>query len=210
MQITKFEFLPEDFAHEDVDQNSLWAMVQDVYCELQINNNEFLNYTLKKGFTTNYRSGPRWLDKLAPKFGNAKTKMCWMVHDANYEGYLSQEEADKLLYYMLLEAGLEAIRCEIVYVGLRIFGSFKYNDKKDNPKVIFEHKVIPMNGSRAATTRSIDEEFVLSDDINNSLANSEMQFNQEHKIDVHEELRKIAKEYNMDYDQKDLEPYYEE
>jgi len=198
MKLTKFEFAPEDFIHKSIAQD-LWEIEDEIKCELKLNHNESFIYSLKKGFRTNYRSGPKWIDSIAPKFGTPKIKISWMIHDANYEGYLSKKDADKLLYLMLMETELEKMNCEIIYIGLRIFGGFNYQSTKDNNHIEFEHKIMPRK------TRSILEKTTDPEDL---LTEINVIFEGTNREVINEELKKIAEKNNFGYNEEQLDVYY--
>jgi len=208
MNLTKFEFSPLSFSDKPVIENKLWEIVEDINCNMRISNNEHFNYTLLKGFQTNYRSGPKRLDRLAPKFGSNKMKICWMIHDANYEGYLSKKNADKLLYYMLINTELPAKNSEIVYIGLRMFGMFAYNTKKANKFVKFKHEIIPIDEVTSGKTRGMLNESIKLENQNPLIENTELLFDNKNKIDVSKELKQIAEEINFDFNQIQVDQYY--
>lgn len=115
-----------------------WEITDKLKCRVEIKNGIRLVYVLKPGVTTNFRSGPSFLDCLAPKIGICNIAVSWLIHDVNYCGYISRHMADYLLYSMLIKSSLHKWRCLLVYIGVRIFGLPGYNKKgKDNVNFIW-------------------------------------------------------------------------
>ena len=196
--LTQFDFNPTEIKDEKIGED-LWKIAQDVSCQLKIDNRYF-TYTLRKGFETNYRSGPRWIDEFAPKIGPPKIQVSWMIHDANYEGYLTQLEADNLLFHMLISGKLEMSNARFIYLGLRIFGVFKYKNTAGNKYVAFKEKTTPAIDSVSGEKRSatLDSSF-----------DTNIIFEHESKKACHEKLTKIARENNFNYNQSDLDGYFD-
>ncbi len=197
-KLTKFDFKPLKIEDEKIGED-LWKLLEDLRCHLTIDNRSFI-YTLRKGFKTNYRSGPRWIDEFAPKIGSPKIQVSWMIHDANYEGYLTQQMADNLLFHMLVAGELPNFNARIIYLGLQIFGGFRYKNSADSPYIEFEQKIIPpvdpVSGEKRTATLGSSIETPIT-------------FEHDDKKTCEKQLIKIAKEHNFDYHQKDLDAYFD-
>lgn len=120
-----------------------WQMTSDITTSITIDKRETYTYDIKTGFETNFRSGPRWLNAIADKIGKPPIAMSWLIHDVNYEGYLSRRRADSLLCAMLAKGGLGSLTNEMIFVGLQAFGGFNYDDTRNNQHIIFTHQIKP-------------------------------------------------------------------
>lgn len=129
---------PCPFDHGEEDRG-IWKIMHKVICCIKLRNEE-LKYTVNPGFRTNYRSGPDWLEKVIEKIGSPMLAISWLVHDINYEGYLSRKQADALLYEMLLYTGKSSRIAELVYIVLRLFGRFNYEEAKNNEFIDFSYE----------------------------------------------------------------------
>ncbi len=132
----------------------MWEVNSHIECKVSLNPNDKLNYNkldelvynIAIGYKTNFRSGPNLLNIIIPKIGYKKNGLyghmpiCWLIHDINYEGYISQNAADVILYEMLKETRLSRWRCWLVYTFLNWVGHCNYKKGKSNPKIDFDPK----------------------------------------------------------------------
>ena len=101
-----------------------------------------LEYTVRKGYRTNFRSGPQIVDIIAPQIStNNSINLAWLIHDIDYEGFLGDKKqgrklADQLLYSMFLSAKLQRPRAIAVYWGVRVFGKNHYSEAL-NDRILF-------------------------------------------------------------------------
>lgn len=180
------------FQYEKIGQEKKWRMASDFTTTITVDKQEAYTYGIQKGFETNFRSGPDWLNFIADKIGEPPIAMSWLIHDVNYEGYLSRSRADKLLFYMLLDAGLGNVASQTIYIGLQIFGSFRYADEKSNPYIIFKHEILPR--TRSSISRSIDDA---------------MTFDSQDIEEVKKRLMKMAATENKEISAATIEQYYQ-
>ncbi len=187
-----FNFLPEQISKEKIN-DTMWKITKPIDCNIVLNENEHLKYTILAGFETNFRTGPTWLESIAPKIGEPPMAMSWMIHDANYEGYLnSRKVADQLLYYMLRYAQHPPLKCRLIYIGLQLFGQFNYSDEKSNPFIVYNSTIDPRTrGLESYKENIFDKE--LKFDIN-TMENTKAEFDK----------------LKQDYEDQSFEAYFEE
>lgn len=113
--------------------NRLYAIANDVKIKVFVDEGVF-NYTFKRGFETNFRSGGNLVDCVVDQFGNQNEQISWLVHDCNY-GYdvndehpTSKQMADKLLKAMLEYAGMGIVKRNTVYYSVKWFGQTAYDE----------------------------------------------------------------------------------
>lgn len=184
-----FDF--DKFEYKEIEKDAKWRVTSDITTTIILDDRETFIYDIKDGFETNFRSGPRWLDAIVDRIGEPPIAMSWLIHDANYEGYLSRSKADKLLFYMLLEAGVENTPSQIIYIGLQIFGGFNYGNKRDNLHIEFTHHIKPR--TLEAITRDLNDTMV---------------FDSQNMEEVKEELMKIAAAEGKQISETTIEKYY--
>lgn len=91
----------------------------------------YKDWTIPKGFVTNYGSVPQILQSFIPASG--KATYAYVLHDWLYEtGILSKDEADKLLRDLVIELGLSKIKAYSIYYGLKIGGFKAWNKCREN------------------------------------------------------------------------------
>jgi hypothetical protein len=119
--------------------NKTWQVTEDFITSTKLNSSQQLFYKIDKGYITNFRSGPSIIDYLIKKLdpNNNNLNVAWLIHDVNYEGYVTQDEADRLLRNMLMQAGISPDVAGAVYYGLKFFGRNAYSDFKNNILVHF-------------------------------------------------------------------------
>lgn len=137
MYIKSINFIPNKLQFHEFGNLRNWQIDTDQVCEIVIANNCKLNYTIKKGYQTDFRSGPGFLKLLAPKIGENPIAMTWLIHDVNYEGYVSRNEADTLVYEMLRLGNLEKMKAYAIYIGLRIIGGIAFQTHQANNLINF-------------------------------------------------------------------------
>jgi len=141
--------------------SSKWKLTAAYLAEVYFKSTkEELAYKIPKNYVTNFRSGPKILDKLAPQYDttNHALNLAWLIHDVNYEEHLNRKQADVLLREMLLKAGIDNNRAWAIYWGLRTLGTFFYckSDSCKNKEVEFSRK-------KAPRTKQKNMEFVFDD-----------------------------------------------
>lgn len=102
-----------------------------------------LKYHFDTGFKTNFRSGGVCVDCFVDQLGTELEQIDWLTHDANYtpcarvtsmnnvvmtKHPLSKNDADELLYIMLVFAGLSTWKAKVVWTSVHLFGKSAYND----------------------------------------------------------------------------------
>lgn len=182
---------PLKYKEINTEDEKRWQIEEDTICTIALNPFEKFEYNISKGFELNFRSGPDWLNNFIPKIGTPAIALSWLIHDINYEGYLSQQRADSLLYYMLVEGGLPKLNSQFVYVGLRTFGSRNYIETRSSEFVKFVHTVLPR--PTPIKTRSLEsfqpKETTIALD-------QDLQFDKGNEEEVYKALKEIApKEY---------------
>ncbi len=117
-----------------------WQVKDDYNIDIMLNNKTSLNYKIRRGYTTNFRSGPRVLDFIVKQLdsSNNNLNVAWLIHDINYEGYINRSDADKLLYMMLLKANIPNSTAFSVFLALNAIGSHAYSEYKNNLLVDFQ------------------------------------------------------------------------
>jgi len=188
----KVSFDLNKFEYQEIEKDAKWQVTSDITTTIILEDRETLTYTIKDGFKTNFRSGPRWLDAIVDRIGDPPTAMSWLIHDVNYEGYLSRPRADELLFYMMLEAGIGHVSSQMIYIGLQIFGGFNYDDKRDNLHIDFTHHIKP---------RTFET-------ITRDLKDNKMTFDSENMEEVKAQLMKIAETECEQISEASIEEYY--
>ena len=191
----------------------LWQINTEFNCCIAFGSDELLNYTIKIGYRTNFRSGPKFLNIIVNKIGSIELATCWLIHDVNYEGYLlSQLGADKLLYYMLLEAQIEERNCQLVYIGLRLVGFFNYVDTRNNRYVDFEYtyKGRSIYSTNVSSFALPVPQKILFSGINSSIINSEDEliFEKDFSEYVYGELANSGEFSNVENLRQSIENFY--
>ncbi len=184
-------FDENEFRYEQIGVEKKWQIISDFTTTISMGK-ETYTYGIGTGFETDFRSGPDWLNFIADKIGESPIAMSWLIHDINYEGYLSRMRADKLLFYMLLNGGLSQVSSQVIYIGLQVFGSFNYKDERSNPHITFKHEILPGTGGGAL--RSI------GDDV--------MTFDSQDMEEVKEKLMEMAGREGCPISETKIEEYY--
>ncbi len=215
-QTIKLVCVPEEINYSG-PINDLYLINSPILCDIGLYTNERLAYHIKKGFSTNFRSGPKFLDRYIDRIGPAPLAISWIVHDINYEGYLSQKKADTLLYLMLRNAGIGKKKCETVYVGLRLFGFRNYVETKNNPYIEF---VQAFQAPEHWLGKTTDIQFLEGLNLQNymgkaswsgetSALDEELIFDKENYDDIKSEMIDIARANHMDLDPSELERHFQ-
>lgn len=116
-----------------------WEVKNDFKIKIPFTTQRYLEYKITAGYRTNFRSGPKFLDLIVEQLNenNNKLNIAWLIHDVNYEGYITRAEADTLLFVMLLDAGVRKPRAKAIYWGLRVLGESFYSDLKSSLLISF-------------------------------------------------------------------------
>lgn len=101
--------------------------------EISTNEGKF-TYIIYPEFITNYRSGGLLVDIFIDQIGSIWSQLAYLIHDLNYtpclallmEHPLSRETSDILLREMLRFGKMSAIKRNIVYNSVRVFGKRAY------------------------------------------------------------------------------------
>ena len=107
--------------------------------EIRVHHNEGVHvWNTEAGQETDFRSGGRAIDCIAPWIGNTDMMISWYCHDLAYRSkYISKKLADAILIQMLKRAGLSSWRAWMVGAGLKIGGTPAYEDVEDSSKIKF-------------------------------------------------------------------------
>lgn len=112
-----------------------WMVMQ----EIQIG-----NYSVPKGFITDFASIPRVLWSLLPPwndYGRAS-----ILHDYHYcSGTASRKEADNNMLEIMKEDKVGVIRRNLIYISVRLFGHTSYKNSKNLRNKIGVCKKIYLN-----------------------------------------------------------------
>lgn len=105
--------------------------------------NELL-ITVPKGFVTDLASIPRPLWIFFPPFG--KYNEAAVVHDYLYSVQnttgLNRKLADKIFKFIMKECGVDCATREVLYLGVRNFGSVFWKKEKINGLIPFDDEVL--------------------------------------------------------------------
>ena len=96
-----------------------------------------LVYDIRKGYMTDFRSGPSIVNPFIPKIGDTLLAFAWLIHDVNYHGFLSKKLADRLLLEMLEHAGMGAVKRNAVYYAVKFFAGSHYNTLEEDQGDIY-------------------------------------------------------------------------
>lgn len=118
-----------------------WIVWQDIEFEVNLNDNTRTSIVVPRGFVTDLASTPPELWGLYPPFG--KYLSAAILHDYLYWRQVCEpEEADKIIYQTMRDAGVEQTAQSRFYVALRKFGSKALADNRaDKAKGLI--RVIP-------------------------------------------------------------------
>lgn len=200
LNVSEISYNPKPIQYTGPDNDKYYHITRDIECSIHLYRKGELVYSLLTGFKTDFRSGPKIVDLIAPKIGKSDIAISWAIHDANYQGYLSKNVADILLYQMLLKANLEEWRCEAVYIGVDLLGDPYYRNDRNNPHVHF----LWLNHEDSLSTESYDSMFKASVELEENLI-----FNDKNKDIVLKTLLNSAKQTNEKLTQEQIKMYYD-
>lgn len=103
-------------------------MLLEDYSALIVTDEGTFHLDLKAGWITDWRSGSRALDIVAPKFGNGIYECLVFAHDTAYSGWVSKALADEVFVHQGFEFSGECghTRAQLSYNAVRLFGSAYY------------------------------------------------------------------------------------
>lgn len=124
----------------------------EITCKLANNSIRILKYDFKPNFITNFRSGGILVDGFVDQLGTELEQICWLIHDSNYticsflkdKHPLTKNEADNLLYNMLLFAGLNKFKDKVIFESVQLFGKsayYKSDNLTDSNKKLFTFNI---------------------------------------------------------------------
>jgi len=195
-------------------EGDMYLITEAFKCTIKEEGRDKYIYLVKKGFKTNFRSGPEFLDLYIPKIGKLEIAISWLIHDVNYRGYLgSRERADELLFQMLEVANIDPVKNETIYIGLRLFGWWPYEESSPTEFVEFYRPSI----STLIDTKDIlikkeealskDLEIVI-DDMVEDIDAKELVFDTTNRKIVEQELKRMAKRSGISIKKEDIDKYY--
>lgn len=209
-------YSPSPILYKKIANQELWEITSEIKCSIHIPQlNPFTYcYNIDVGFKTNFRSGPEIiLDLIIDRIGESDLALCWLIHDINYEGFISQSLADCILYYMLRDLNdIKKINAQFIYIGLRLFGVFNYStENKPNNFVEFESKLIEYGRANLETA---EENSVYNKDANKSIIEEKkpiinLKFDKSNKAELSKELKNLANKHNRDFNEKEFDSYFE-
>ena len=95
-----------------------------------------LEFNVKKGLITNFRSGGPLVDRFVDQIGDQQKALIYLIHDMMYtrveccsnEHPVSRELADEFLRDGLAWAGMGRLKRNSVYYAVRMFGKSAYEE----------------------------------------------------------------------------------
>ena len=115
-----------------------WKLSEDTVIRIHTNEGVLCFYA-QEGFITDFRSGGRLVDYIAPRVGNLKIALSWFTHDLMYRlKCVSKGLSDEILRQSLIIGGLSPWRAKLVKSGLWFGGRGAYDDIGDESKVKFQ------------------------------------------------------------------------
>lgn len=120
-------------------QDTSISVITDIGC---------LEFGVKQGLVTNFRSGGPLVDRFVDQIGDEQKSLIYLIHDLMYtpcddcngEHPVTRELADELLRAGLEWAGMGKFKRNVVYYAVRAFGKSAYeedDDLTDTNKVLF-------------------------------------------------------------------------
>lgn len=114
-------FQDKRFTFEKVGHNQ-WALQEDFSVRLSEHCHS-IDITIPKGFLTDFRSGPDFINFIVPKFG-----MWFVIHDYLYQkGLVSRYRSDMEQHYWMKKEKVPFFDRVKITIGVRLFGQ-KYWD----------------------------------------------------------------------------------
>lgn len=115
--------------------NRLYKVAEDISITI-LTNEGLLEFDIKKGFDTNFRSGGVAVDPFIDQIGDERKSLCYLVHDAMYtpceslrlEHPVSRKLADTILRESLKYSGMSSFKAALVYASVRMFGESSYKE----------------------------------------------------------------------------------
>lgn len=111
-------------------QDTRISVITDIGC---------LDFSVKQGFITNFRSGGVAVDKFVDQIGDQQKSLIYLIHDLCYticddcngEHPVTRELADEFLRAGLEWAGMGKFKRNVVYYAVRAFGKSAYEEDDD-------------------------------------------------------------------------------
>lgn len=111
----------------------------EITIKLSVGSLRILTYNFEPNFITNFRSGGILVDGFIDQLGTELEQICWLIHDSNYticsflndKHPLTKNDADNLLYNMLLFAGLNKFKDKIIFESVQLFAYSAYYKSDD-------------------------------------------------------------------------------
>lgn len=116
--ITKVKFQDKEFEFIKVSDN-IWELQSDIDIRLSEKHHCSLPLKINKGFLTDFRTGPKLLDKIVPKKG-----MWYVIHDCLYQIGISgcRAAADNEQHYWMKECRVPFFTRMAITAGVKLFG----------------------------------------------------------------------------------------
>lgn len=135
--------------------NRLYELTNPINVRIEFDNKLVYLYSFTTEFITNFRSGSPIIDTFTDQIGDSLSALAYLIHDSNYtpchylfdKHPLPKDQADRLLYSMLVYGGMNRIKAKIIYESVNLFGhDAYYNDDeltdKNKLSFAFYRKVI--------------------------------------------------------------------
>lgn len=108
-------------------QDTKISVITDIGC---------LEFGVKQGFVTNFRSGGVAVDRFVDQIGDQQKSLIYLIHDLCYticddcngEHPVTRELADEFLRAGLEWAGMGKFKRNVVYYAVRAFGKSAYEE----------------------------------------------------------------------------------
>lgn len=106
-----------------------WIVLQDMNFKVRLNNKSTAKIVVPRGFVTDLASTPREIWSLYPPFGKYLTAS--ILHDYLYwQQVCTREQADKIIYQAMHDAGVAPATQTSFFVALDTFGKTAWEENK--------------------------------------------------------------------------------
>ena len=113
--------------------NRLYKVAEDISVTI-LTDEGLLEFDIRKGFDTNFRSGGVAVDPFVDQIGDEGKSLWYLIHDLIYtpcaaldmEHPLSRKLGDQLLRAGLVYSGMSKWKANAVYWSVRLFGDWAY------------------------------------------------------------------------------------